>query len=163
MFGTQQRDHPRCMKCNRTPISVQTWYGTKLRLHRCPQRQLLHVLPDYRKMLPAHVVQWISHSDATFGRAWRARSPLLEVQSELRSGKARLLTKDLFHNNSYACDDQGDNPLLASCFVMSRCWPAPTWPKQKDVTSLWLCCISVCRGQRCISNGGLSLHKFQPG
>ena len=32
-----------------------------------------------------------------------------EVQYELRSGKARPPTKDLFHNNSYACDDQGDN------------------------------------------------------
>jgi len=34
----------------------------------------------------------------------------LEVQSELRSRKARPPTKDLFHNNSYARDDQGDNP-----------------------------------------------------
>jgi len=33
-----------------------------------------------------------------------------EVQSEPRSGKARLPTKELFHNNSYAHDDQGDNP-----------------------------------------------------
>jgi len=33
-----------------------------------------------------------------------------EVQSELRSGTAHPPTKDLFHNNSYACDDQGDNP-----------------------------------------------------
>ena len=33
-----------------------------------------------------------------------------EVQAELRSGKARPPTKDLFHNNSYAHDDQGDNP-----------------------------------------------------
>ena len=38
-----------------------------------------------------------------------------------------------------------------------------TWPKQKDVTSLWLRCISVRRGQRCISAGGLSLHKSQSG
>ena len=34
----------------------------------------------------------------------------LEVQSELWSGKARPPTKDLFHNNSCASDDQGDNP-----------------------------------------------------
>ena len=34
----------------------------------------------------------------------------LEVQSRLRSGNARPPTKDLFHNNSYARDDQGDNP-----------------------------------------------------
>jgi len=33
-----------------------------------------------------------------------------EVQSEPRSGKARPPTKELFHNNSYAHDDQGDNP-----------------------------------------------------
>jgi len=32
-----------------------------------------------------------------------------EVQSEPRSGKARLPTKELFHNNSYARDDQGGN------------------------------------------------------
>jgi len=25
---------------------------------------------------PAHVVQWLSHSYSTCGRAWRARSPL---------------------------------------------------------------------------------------
>ena len=38
-------------------------------------------------------------------------SRCLEVQSELRSRKARLPTKkDLFHNNSYARDDQGGNP-----------------------------------------------------
>ena len=33
-----------------------------------------------------------------------------EVQSELRPGKAHPPTKNLFHNNSYAHDDQGDNP-----------------------------------------------------
>jgi len=33
-----------------------------------------------------------------------------EVQSELRSGRACPPTKDLFHNNSYARDNQGDNP-----------------------------------------------------
>jgi len=33
-----------------------------------------------------------------------------EVQSELRSGKAHPPAKDLFHNNSYAHDDQGGNP-----------------------------------------------------
>ena len=33
-----------------------------------------------------------------------------EVQFEPRSGKARPPTKELFHNNSYAHDDQGDNP-----------------------------------------------------
>jgi len=33
-----------------------------------------------------------------------------EVQSEPLSGKARPPTKELFHNNSYAHDDQGDNP-----------------------------------------------------
>jgi len=33
-----------------------------------------------------------------------------EAQSEPRSGKARPPTKELFHNNSYARDDQGDNP-----------------------------------------------------
>jgi len=32
-----------------------------------------------------------------------------EVQSELQSGKAHPPTKDLFHNNSYVRDDQGDN------------------------------------------------------
>ena len=33
-----------------------------------------------------------------------------EVQSKLWSGKACPPTKELFHNNSYARDDQGDNP-----------------------------------------------------
>jgi len=33
-----------------------------------------------------------------------------EVQSKLRSSKACLPTKDLFHNNSYARDDEGGNP-----------------------------------------------------
>ena len=33
-----------------------------------------------------------------------------EVQSELQSDKARPPTEDLFYNNSYARDDQGDNP-----------------------------------------------------
>ena len=32
-----------------------------------------------------------------------------EVQSDLWSSKACLPTKDLFCNNSYARDDQGDN------------------------------------------------------
>jgi len=40
---------------------------------------------------------------------------------------------------------------------------APTWLKQKVVTSLWQRCISDRWGQYCISAGGLSLHKFQPG
>jgi len=31
-----------------------------------------------------------------------------EVQSKPRSGKARPPTKELFHSNSYARDDQGD-------------------------------------------------------
>jgi len=31
------------------------------------------------------------------------------IQSEPRSTKARPPTKELFHNNSYAHDDQGDN------------------------------------------------------
>jgi len=35
---------------------------------------------------------------------------VLKVQSKLQSSKARLPTKDLFDNNSYAHDDQGDNP-----------------------------------------------------
>jgi len=101
-----------------------------------------------------------------------------KVQSELRSGKACPPTKELFHNNSYARDDQGDSPrqeiegstmssktvtvagILISNVKMSD---APTWPKQKYVTSLWLRCISVRRGQRCIGAGGLSLHKYEPG
>jgi len=33
-----------------------------------------------------------------------------KVQSKLQSSKALLPTNDLFHNNSYAHDDQGDNP-----------------------------------------------------
>jgi len=49
------------------------------------------------------------------------------VQSELRSGKARPPTKDLFHDNSYARDDQGDNPgqviegSTASSKICDRC------------------------------------------
>jgi len=37
-------------------------------------------------------------------------SRCLQVQYEPRSGKARPPTKELFHNNSYAHDDLGDNP-----------------------------------------------------
>jgi len=36
-------------------------------------------------------------------------SRCLEVQSNPQSGKARPPTKELFHNNSYAHDDHGDN------------------------------------------------------
>ena len=32
-----------------------------------------------------------------------------EVQSQLRSSKVCPPTKELFHNNSYACHNQGDN------------------------------------------------------
>jgi len=55
-------------------------------------------------------------------------SRCLEVQSELRSGKAYPPTKDLFHNNSYACDDQGGNPRqviegsTVSSINCDRCW-----------------------------------------
>jgi len=51
-----------------------------------------------------------------------------EVQSELRSGKAHPPTKELFNNNSYARDDQGDNPgqeiegLTVSCKNCDRSW-----------------------------------------
>jgi len=51
-----------------------------------------------------------------------------EVQSEPRSGKARLPTKELFHNNSYARDDPGDNPgqeiegSTVSSKNCDRCW-----------------------------------------
>jgi len=103
---------------------------------------------------------------------------LFGVQSKNRSGKARPPTKDLFHNNSYAHYDQGDNPgqVIAGMMVSSKIVTvtsilisnvkmsaAPTWFKQKDVTCLWPHCTSVRRGQRCISAGGLSLHKYQPG
>jgi len=59
---------------------------------------------------PAHVV-WSNHlgAAAMYSRAWRALQPRFGVQSESRSGKARLPTKELFHNNSYAHDDQADN------------------------------------------------------
>ena len=33
-----------------------------------------------------------------------------EVQSEPRSGNARPPAKELFYNNAYAHDGQGDNP-----------------------------------------------------
>jgi len=51
-----------------------------------------------------------------------------EVQSELRSGKVRLPTKNLFHNNSYARDDQEGNPgqviegLTVPSINCDRCW-----------------------------------------
>jgi len=93
--------------------------------------------------------------------------------------RIRLL-EDLFHNNSYARDDQGGNPgqVLEGLTVSCINWPLPAswlvtskmsasagvaWPKLKDVTSLWLHSTSVCRSQRCTSAGGLSLHKFQSG
>jgi len=52
----------------------------------------------------------------------------LEVQSEPRFRKARSPTKELFHNNSYAHDDQGDNPgqeiegSTVSSKNCDRCW-----------------------------------------
>jgi len=44
------------------------------------------------------------------------------VQSDLRSGKACPPTKDLFCNNSYARDDQGDNPgqVVEGSMVFSK-------------------------------------------
>ena len=54
-------------------------------------------------------------------------SHCLEVQSEHRSSKVRPPTKELFHNNSYAHDDQGDNPgqeiegLMVSSKNCDRC------------------------------------------
>jgi len=49
------------------------------------------------------------------------------VQSKPRSGKAHPPTKELFHNNSYADDDQGDNPgeiegSTVSSINCDRCW-----------------------------------------
>jgi len=50
-----------------------------------------------------------------------------KVQSKLRSGKACPPTKDLFHNNSYARDDQGYNPgqviegSMVSSKICDRC------------------------------------------
>jgi len=50
------------------------------------------------------------------------------VQSEPWSGKARPPTKELFYNNSYAHDDQGDNPgqetegSTVFCINCDRCW-----------------------------------------
>jgi len=55
-------------------------------------------------------------------------SHVSEVQSEPVSGKARPPTKELSHNNSYAHDDQGDNPgqeiegLMVSSKNCDRCW-----------------------------------------
>ena len=45
-----------------------------------------------------------------------------DVQSDLRSGKACPPTKDLFHNNSYARDDRGDNPgqVIEGSMVSSK-------------------------------------------
>jgi len=51
-----------------------------------------------------------------------------EGQSEPWSGKVHLPTKELFHNNSYAHDDQGDNPgqeiegSTVSSENCDRCW-----------------------------------------
>ena len=51
-----------------------------------------------------------------------------EVQSEPWSSKARPPTKELFHNNSYAHDNQGDNPRqeikgsTLSSKNCHRCW-----------------------------------------
>jgi len=59
---------------------------------------------------PAHVVKWLSHSDATAVERDVHSRRYSGVQSELRSGKACPSTKDLFHNNSYAHDDHGDDP-----------------------------------------------------
>jgi len=42
------------------------------------------------------------------------------VQSEPLSGKECLPTKELFHNNSYAHDDQGDNTGQEGLTVSSK-------------------------------------------
>jgi len=52
----------------------------------------------------------------------------VRVQSEPRYGKACLPTKELFHDNSYTHDDQGDNPeqeiegSMVSSINCGRCW-----------------------------------------
>ena len=59
---------------------------------------------------PAHVAQWINHWAPCAVQRDMGGSRCSEVQSEPRSGEARPPTKESFHNNSYAHDDQRDNP-----------------------------------------------------
>jgi len=80
---------------------------------------------------PARVVQWSDHLGAMCSRVWqwRAQWPRSGVQSEPWPGKVRLPTnRKLFENDSYAHDDQGDNPGQAtegstvSCIKCDHCW-----------------------------------------
>ena len=64
---------------------------------------------------PAHVVQWSNHLGAMCSRAWRSQWP--RIDSSL---------KRIISNNSYAHDDQGDNPAQENRGldgVLYKLWP----------------------------------------
>jgi len=61
----------------------------------------------YLSLSPAHVVQWSNHLGAMCSRAWRSQWP--RIDSSLGPG-ASAYEKRIISNNSYAHDNQGDNP-----------------------------------------------------
>jgi len=54
-----------------------------------------------------HVLQWSNHLGAMCSRAWRSQWP--RIDSSLGQGVSAYW-KRIISNNSYAHDDQGDNP-----------------------------------------------------
>jgi len=69
---------------------------------------------------PAFVAEWLTHSAAMCSRAWRAQWPGFD------SARARPSTKELLiSNDSYAHDEQGDNPEQVTGLdgVLYKLWP----------------------------------------
>jgi len=79
---------------------------------------------------PARVVQWLDHLGAMCSRAWRSQCAIGPEFNPSRDPvrRFRLRKKQLSENNSYAHDDQGDNPgqatggSMVSCIKCDRCW-----------------------------------------
>ena len=72
---------------------------------------------------PAHVVQWSNHLGAMCSRAWRSQWP--RIDSSLGPGESAYY-KRIISNNSYAHDDQGDNPGQENSGldgVLYKLWP----------------------------------------
>jgi len=82
----------------------------------------------YSRIRPARVVQWSNHLGAMCSRAWHAQWLRFGVRFELWHVWVWLLKSNYFKNNSYAHDDQGDNPgqetegSTVSSINCDRCW-----------------------------------------
>ena len=79
---------------------------------------------------PARVDQWLDHLGAMCSTAWRAQCAVGSRFNSSRGPVRRVLLpkKAIIWNNSYAHDDQGDNPGQAtegstvSSIKCDRCW-----------------------------------------